>query len=421
MFESLVIVTREGVEAALVVAIVIAYLRRTGRERAAPWVYGGVALALGGSVLAALLVPDLSTHSETVEGWALLAGAVCVLTLVAWMQHAGKSMKGEIEAGLSRVGDSGRAADWGMLAFVALLVGREGFETVLFLTAISFNTDGLARLIGAGLGLCLSAAFGVLLLRGTIRVNLKRFFAVTTVILLVLAVQLAMGAYHEFAEAGFLPANRMSMAIVGPVVRYDSLVFAVAVLLVLALVGRSSPAAPAVAVAEENPAERRSRVARERRERWARRSTAIATTAVILILATGFLTQAQVPAQAEGTPMPIQDGSVFVPTAGLADGHAHFYRADVDHHAVRFFAIRRPSGDYVTCFDACEICGDKGYYEEAGGMTCRNCTAPINLATLGRTGGCNPVPLASSVEGANLVVREAALALGAQRFAGTAP
>ncbi|HEV8479293.1 MAG TPA: Fe-S-containing protein [Candidatus Eisenbacteria bacterium] len=420
MFESLVIVTREGVEAALVVAIVIAYLRRSGQERLAPWVYGGVATAIVLSVIAAFSVPNINTVSETVEAWALLAGAVCVISLVLWMQHAGKSMKKEIESGLSRFqGGSSGAAGWGVFLFAALLVAREGLETVLFLVAISFNTAGLARLLGAVLGLAVAGTFGYLLLRGTVRVDLKRFFAVTTTILIVLAAQLVVGAYHEFAEAGYLPASKTSMALVGPLVRYDSLVFAVAVLLVLFLVGKrgaaraSEPAAPA----EENPAERRRRMAREQRERWARRATAVAATTVILILATGFLTQAQIPAQAEGAPVTLQEGTVLLPTAALGDGHAHFYRADLDGHGVRFFAIKRPAGDYVTCFDACEICGDKGYYEETGGMTCRNCTAPINLATLGRTGGCNPVPLASSVEGANLIIRQAELAKGEKRFA----
>jgi len=420
MFESLVIVTREGVEAALVVAIVIAYLKRSGQERLSPWVYGGVATAIVLSVVAAFSVPNINTVSETVEAWALLAGAVCVISLVLWMQHAGKSMKKEIESGLSRFqGGSTGAAGWGVFLFALLLVAREGLETVLFLVAISFNTAGLARLLGAVLGLAVAGVFGYLLLRGTVRVDIKRFFAVTTTILIVLAAQLVVGAYHEFAEAGYLPASKTSMALVGPLVRYDSLVFAVAVLLVLFLVGkRDAPrASETTAAVEENPAERRRRMAREQRERWARRATAVAATTVILILATGFLTQAQIPAQAEGAPVTLQEGTVLLPTAALADGHAHFYRADLEGHGVRFFAIKRPTGDYVTCFDACEICGDKGYYEETGGMTCRNCTAPINLATLGRTGGCNPVPLASAVEGANLVIRQAELAKGEKRFA----
>jgi uncharacterized membrane protein len=189
----------------------------------------------------------------------------------------------------------------------------------------------------------------------------------------------------------------------------------VAVLLVLFLVGRRSKAAPEKPE-EENPADRRRRLAREQRERWARRATAIAAATVILILATGFLTQAQVPAQATGTPVALEEGAARLSTEALADGHAHFFRADLEGHAVRFFALKRPGGDYVACFDACSICGDRGYYEETGGMTCRNCTAPINVATLGRSGGCNPIPLPSTVEGANLVIRQADLAAGEKRF-----
>src|SRR5215468_7949669 len=123
MFESLVIVTREGVEAALVVAIVIAYLKRSGQERLAPWVYGGVATAIVLSVAAAFLVPNINTVSETIEAWALLAGALCVISLVVWMQKHGKSMKKEIEGGLSRLNDpSAGKAGWGVFLFAALLV-----------------------------------------------------------------------------------------------------------------------------------------------------------------------------------------------------------------------------------------------------------------------------------------------------------
>ena len=73
----------------------------------------------------------------------------------------------------------------------------------------------------------------------------------------------------------------------------------------------------------------------------------------------------------------------------------------------------------MACFNACNICGDKGYYMEGGGMTCRNCTAPVNLATLGQTGGCNPIPLASRVQGDSLVISEPALAGGASHFDST--
>src|SRR5262249_3657291 len=98
LFESLVIVTREAVEAALVVAIALAYLERSGGRRFVPWVSGGVAAAVACSILGVILIPNFAVHSEKIEGWALLAGGICVVSLVLWMRHAGKSVRREIES-----------------------------------------------------------------------------------------------------------------------------------------------------------------------------------------------------------------------------------------------------------------------------------------------------------------------------------
>jgi FTR1 family protein len=435
VFESLVIVTREGVEAALVVAIVLASLRRTGAMRYAPWVYAGIAAAVALSITGAIVVPRLPLPPELIEGWALLIGAVCVATLVWWMHRHGRHMKSEIEGGLDRwrssadggadanaisAADANAAAPrlpgWGLLLFTAALLFREGLETIVFLAALSFNTDGVSRMIGAALGLLLSALFGVLFVRGTLRVDLRRFFAVTTVILAILAMQLAVGAYHEFAEVGVLPASRESMAIVGPIVRYDSLLFALAVLVTIVLIGRTPrPAAPVPAPA--NDAERRLREAAAGRDRRVRRSTAVAATSVAAILATGFLSQAQVPAKTAGTPAPLAGGVVRVPIAGLGDGRVHFFETAVEGRVVRFFLARRGAGgDWVACLDACRICGDLGYYEEQTGMTCRNCTAPVNPQSLGQPGGCNPIPLASRLEGGDMVIDATTLRAEAEIF-----
>ena len=85
-------------------------------------------------------------------------------------------------------------------------------------------------------------------------------------------------------------------------------------------------------------------------------------------------------------------GEAQLDVAALADGHLHFYEVPVEEAAVRFFALR-VGDDIKTCFDACEICGDKGYYERGSSLICRNCAAPIVRGSVGRTGGCNPIPL----------------------------
>jgi uncharacterized membrane protein len=76
---------------------------------------------------------------------------------------------------------------------------------------------------------------------------------------------------------------------------------------------------------------------------------------------------------------------------------------------LRFFTIKKPDGAMQACMDACEICGDLGYYQDTNGLNCRNCGAPINLPTLGQTGGCNPIPVSSKVVGDQLQVDAASI------------
>jgi uncharacterized membrane protein len=96
----------------------------------------------------------------------------------------------------------------------------------------------------------------------------------------------------------------------------------------------------------------------------------------------------------------------------VKDGKIHFYEvADpaAPGAALRFFAIEKPDGSMQACMDACEICGDLGYYQDMAGLNCRNCGAPINLPTLGQTGGCNPIPVVSRIEGDRLLVDAASV------------
>ncbi len=425
MLEALVIVLREGVEAALVVAIVLAYLRKSGRAALAPYVYAGVGLALVGSAAGAWALQSLQWNPETFEGVLLLAGAACVITLVLWMNRAAKGLKREIESRVEVAAARESGAGLGVLVFCTLMILREGVETVLFLAAISFNTDGLSRLAGASLGLALSVLFAVFLIRGTLRVDIAKFFRVTTIVLLVLAFQMVVGGLHELSESGILPSNRTEMAIVGPIVRHDTLIFLATVVIAIALVGfggskrgadagvPGAAAPPAAAPGAVAPgAAGRLVLAEVRRQRFARLGAIATGLTVVAILTAGILLQPGPPERAEATPVPVEGGAIAIPLAQVSDGRIHFYDLtdpEVPDARLRFFAIRKPDGTIQACMDACEICGDQGYYEEVGSVTCRNCAAPIVLSTLGQTGGCNPIPVVSRVEGDRLVVEAASI------------
>jgi high-affinity iron transporter len=407
MLEALVIVLREGVESALVLAIVLAYLKKTGRGALTPWVYAGVGLALVGSVGAAFALSSLQINGETFEGVLMLLGAGFVISLVWWMNRAARGLKREIESKVEVASAREGGAGWGVLLFALVMILREGAETVLFLAAASFSSQGLSQMIGAGLGLALSVAFAFFLVRGSLRVDIGRFFKITTIVLYVLAFQLIVGGFHELAESGVLPSNKAMMAFVGPIVRHDTTIFLAALVIAVGLVGLGSrkPGAPPTT---EGAAARRLELAESRRRRMTQLGGLVTALLVVGILVGGVVLQPGPPPKAAAAVVaPDAQGALALPLASVNDGKVHFFEVE-DPEApgatLRFFAIEKPDGSMQACMDACEICGDLGYYQDMAGLNCRNCGAPINLPTLGQTGGCNPIPVVSRVEGDRLLV-----------------
>ena len=409
MFEALVITLREGVEAVLVLSIALAFLRRRGRERLSGALFAGTSVALLLSVGVAWLATRVTWNEELAEGIAMLTGAVLVASLVVWMWRAAPRMKEEIETGMARASDAARAGGVaGVFLFAFAMVFREGVETAIFLSAARFNSEGLSLWLGALAGLALAIGFGVLFVRGSVKIPLRAFFTLTSAVLTLLALQLLAGGLHELSEAQVLPASKTEMAIIGPIVRSDLLLFTLTIALLTGwLLFGHRPAAPASATAS-GPEARLARAAAQRegtRRRW---SGAVGLL-VIALLSTAFVQQSRQPVRAPGEPLAVADGEVRFDAAALADGHLRFYEVTVEGRTVRFFALK--VGDEVrTCFDACEICGDKGYYERGPELICRNCTAPIVHSSLGRTGGCNPIPVPHhAVSGTTLAVRDADL------------
>ena len=214
MGASFVIALREGIEAALIVSIILAYLKQLGamdRSRLV-WLGTGIAVLLSAVVGTTIFVAGAEftgTAEEIFEGLVTLA-AVGVLTwMIFWMRRQGARIRSELQEKVDSALVAGGLALAG-LAFFAVL--REGIETALFLFAAAKGTavEGAgvapsAQLLGAVLGLTLAVTLGVLLYRGGIRMNLRSFFRVTGLILIVVAAGLFAFSLHELQEAGWLP------------------------------------------------------------------------------------------------------------------------------------------------------------------------------------------------------------------------
>jgi len=409
MIEAFVITLREGVEAALLLSIALSILRRRGLDALRGPLLAGAAAALVVSFVFASWAVRVTYNEELAEGIAMLVGAVLVASLVWWMWKAGPHFKEEIETGIDRAsGHHPRGATLGLFLFAFGMVFREGAETALFLATTGVNSAALARWLGALAGLVLAAVFGVLFARGALRFPLKPFFTITSSVLALIALQLLIGGLHELSEAQVLPSSKTEMAIIGPIVKSELLIFTLTVALAAGwlLFGTTRPLPPAPADAT-GPEARLARAARQR-EAARRRWTAVVGVLIVGMLAVAFVAGSHVPPPAPAEAAALDAGEVRIPAAALGDGHMHFYETAVDGRTVRWFAIQ--AGDALqTCFDACEICGDLGYFEDGGTVVCRNCTSPIPLTTLGREGGCNPIPLPHAAAGDTLRIAESDL------------
>jgi high-affinity iron transporter len=202
------LMTREGLEASLIVGIVLGYLSKTENQRFFRFIWLGTAAAVAASVAtgAALFftIGELEGRSEQIfEGLAMLS-AVAVLTwMIFWMRKQAANIKRELEAKLASAIAAGSAMGLAAVVFFAVL--REGWETALFLFAIGESSTPLATGIGAVVGLTISISLGVAIYMGSRRLNLRQFFTATGILLIVFAAGLLAHATHEFQEAGLLP------------------------------------------------------------------------------------------------------------------------------------------------------------------------------------------------------------------------
>ncbi len=205
MVQAFVITLREGLEAFLIVAISLAYLRKTGRRELIPAVHWGIATSVLLSIGAGLLLSKARNQSLW-EGILGIAAAFLVASLTVHMWRAGRHMKKDIEGKLAASSvRTGRAAFWGVFLFTLLMITREGMETAMLMNALLFQVKAMNIVAGAFGGTILAAFIAFLWSRYGHRVNLSRFFQVTAVFLLVFVVQLFIYGFHELAEANVLP------------------------------------------------------------------------------------------------------------------------------------------------------------------------------------------------------------------------
>jgi high-affinity iron transporter len=200
---------REGVEAALIVSIILAYLARTGNQRHFGKIWAGTAAAIAVSLLAGIALFFTiggfeEPYEQIFEGITMILAAIVVTWMLFWMRRQSASVGSELRAAVDRALSDGGALGLALLAFTAVI--REGLETALFLVgqATSADAGAPAVLIGAVIGLGIAALLGVGFYRGARLINLRTFFRWTGIALIFIAAGLLSKAVHEFVEIGWI-------------------------------------------------------------------------------------------------------------------------------------------------------------------------------------------------------------------------
>jgi len=406
---------REGVEAALIVGIALVYLSKIGRPDLRKTVYAALIAAFIASIAGAVALSYLPVTEDAFEGWVMLIAAVLVVGMIVFMMRTARKLRGEIE---SKVGSlAGGGSKWGLFAFVFLMVFREGVETVAILAGVSLNSTELMSFLGTLLGVALAVVFGVLFVKGSVRIDLRKFFRVTTVILLFVAAQLILSGLHELSETGVLPSSKREMALIGPIVRneyfFPVTMLALVVLMVLLEYRRRAPqplvvgASKAIGISKAE--ERKLQWTARREKLWANLMVVSAFVFIFMVTAE-FIYAKSVTALSPAIEVSFDgSGHAVIPAGDLAQGDLRRYSADVDGVKVRFLLYRKPDNSVQALFDACQICGSVGFYKTSTGLVCKNCAAPINPQSVGQSGGCNPIPLHFSKQGDSVVINLADL------------
>lgn len=201
MLQAFIITLREGLEAFLIVAISLAYLKKIGRLDLAAAVRWGVVLSLAVSIGAGMLL-NQARNQALWEGVLALVAAVSVTTLIVHMWRTGRRMRTQIEGRLGVSAEkTGAAAFAGVLGFTVLMITREGMETALLMNTLLFQIKVPTVIAGAVAGTLSAAVVAWLWSRYGHRVNLSRFFQVTALFLLVFVAQLVIYGFHELTEA----------------------------------------------------------------------------------------------------------------------------------------------------------------------------------------------------------------------------
>ncbi len=411
--QSLIITLREGIEAALVVGIILTYLGRTKKDYLKRNVYLGVGVSVVLSILTAVVFQliNFNPENEVLEGTMYLIAGIFVLSLIIWMNKTSKNIGKEINERLDAITDKSKGQALGIFLFTVFMVFREGVETVIFIYTLAGGSSTASSIIGAVFGIIIAVAFAYIFMKGSSGIDISKLFKVINIILYLLVIRLFAGTIHEFGEVQLIPLRPAMASIIGFIVRDNSL-------LIISIILVTIPLLMMVFSKEKKELGELTGVDKRRRLAELNRQKNFKIAAIALIITIDVLlgyefVGAVTKKVIDPVPLKVQavGEEIKVPVGSLGDNILNKFSYETeDKMNIRFMLIKRGDGTIGSGFDSCLVCGSKkgGYYQEQGNsenVICKNCNAPIPIPTIGFPGGCNPVELKYQVSGDEVIIK----------------
>lgn len=414
MLKATVITLSNGFEIALIISVLIVWLRHTGNSRFSKWIYSGTAASAVISWAVLYLLKWSGPKKESFTGWTMAVSFILEIALLIWVLRERKLHARKNNAAQLLWGRGGLRTVFIFLTAVCLTVLPVmrilQFPSSIFIQTYSVvNTELILKFTGGLLGLVCSLMFGLSFLRSTRTLSARSSVAGSVLLLAAMMFnQLFTVAQILFAR-GVFPLTPLTMKILVPVInnmdKYlyvllgASFIWTVTVL--LSFIRRQEKLSETW-----NPAVQRKFKARVRNDkRWLAAIAALMVLVPALLSVEAVLANQVIELSPAEPVTPDASHQIVIPQASVDDRNLHrFGYTAADGTIVRFIIIRKSETMYGIGFDACKICGSSGYYQKGNKVICRKCDVIMNIPTIGFEGGCNPIPLAYHMDKGNLVI-----------------
>jgi uncharacterized membrane protein len=417
MMKYLVQVVQNSLTAAIILAVVLALVYNEKEGEAAPKKRIIIGAAAGGIFALALAFLKHTTVLINREHWNIGILSLSIIAGIVFIIFLWGLVKNRAPKSYNALLYSAGAVFCGSLLFYTLPDIFLYPTEFLMMGESAFSTDFLFKLIGYSAGLLLVFLAGLFLFKAGINLSGKTYMILLTISVGVNAVNQILKVTQSLYAQRIIPTSRFLFNILKQAVNYNDyflyLIMAVTFLIPAFLWIKNRHQKESYA----NPAEHRKiKASLRRKRRW---SVAVVFGYVLAVLCLTVVKtyEAREVVLSPIEPMNIIGGEIIIPSPNIMDGHLHrFMYTASDGTEVRFIVIKKNETAYGVGLDACDICGPTGYYERKDEIICKLCDVVMNKATIGFKGGCNPVPLAYTMENGNMVIQTAHLEKEKGRF-----